>query len=71
MLRRKQIDHSMVSLWLLLIYSDGKTVGTFAVDQENWTTKLVDMSDEVLWQIVRHGGKDLSKIAKKYVGDKK
>jgi hypothetical protein len=32
---------------------------------------MVDMSDEVLWQIVRHGGKDMSKIAKKHVGDMK
>jgi hypothetical protein len=32
---------------------------------------MMDMSDEVLWQIVRHGGKDMSKIAKKYVGDMK
>ncbi len=30
---------------------------------------MVNMSNEVLWQIVRQGGKDLSKIAKKYVGD--
>ena len=30
---------------------------------------MQDMSNEVLWQIVRQGGKDLSKIAKKYVGD--
>ena len=30
---------------------------------------MQDMSNEVLWQIVRQGGKDLSQIAKKYVGN--
>ena len=30
---------------------------------------MQNMSNEVLWQIVRQGGEELSKIAKKYVNE--